>query len=880
MAKKKLSAEEVVRFEADPTKGLTEAQVTQRIQEGLANVSKNKVEKSYGRIICDNLFTFFNIVLFSIAIIFLIFTIYLSSTGHADIANKYFGFSKFTFLLNPILNLIMGTTQEFHSKQILHNLRIVTEAKRRVLRDGTEREIPSNSIVLDDILLLKAGEQASCDVIILDGYCEVDESMLTGESDFVKKNVGDTIYSGSTVIVGSATTRVEKVGDDTLASTLSQKVKALSRHKSELMRNINRLINIMSIVLLAVVIVVIATLCQKIAATGDQADIWDGMTMSLSDPATWSRIIVTAGAFAIGVIPTGLVLITSVTLAVSIISLSRQRTMIQELYALENLSRVDVICLDKTGTLTDGTMEVVENRYFISQEEAEKHIRALLGAKGPTNQTSEALIRYYGKDEAAPIKEAIPFSSANKYSGIVYEDGRKLLLGAPEYLLEEGNKELEYVKSKASEGKRVLALILEDKPIALFVLKDNIRPSAPATLSFFYENGVDVKIISGDNQFTVGKIAEQCGVHDADKAISLEGVPLEDIPALSRKYTIFARVSPEQKQALVEALQADGHKVAMTGDGVNDILALRKANASISFANATDAAKSCADVVLLDNDFSHLTEVVGQGRRVVNNVQRSAVLFLMKTIAVFFLAFALIPTNKGQMWYSVENVYMLEAAVIGTGGTLMSLEGSKKPIRGSFVQNVYPRAGLAGVLVLIAAVLPVALYRVPSFYGLTPIVEQDDVRPLISLLTSLAGLTVTIVLCIPFNKWRIFTVAGTVFVATFLGFALPTSYIGGEATNAQMFTQYIVDYGPPAVWAPAANFAQSQFMHEFFQPWNSPAVRGLHINCLWVIIAFVLIALPLYYLGTRFVDKKVDGWITRTEEASKEEFAKQKGLAS
>lgn len=879
---KKQPDHEVVRIEADPTIGLNEEQVNLRVSEGLNNIARSKVEKSYGRILFDNIFTFFNIVLFSIAFLFLMFMIYLYNTGNAKVANEYFGYSKFTFLVPPLMNIIIGTTQEFHSKKILHNLRLVTEAKRRVLRDGEERSIPSDAIVLDDILLLKAGEQASCDVIVLEGYCEVDESMLTGESDFVKKNVGDTIYSGSSVIVGSVTARVDKVGDDTLASTLSTKVKALSRHKSELMKNINRIINMMSIVLLVLVAVVIGTLCYKVSVHGNDTSIWDGMVMSLDDAATWSRIVVTAGAFAIGVIPTGLVLITSITLAVSIITLSRQSTMIQELYALENLSRVDVICLDKTGTLTDGTMEVIENKYFIAEEEAKNHIKNLLGSSGPNNQTAEALLRYYGKNENPPVKEAIPFSSAQKYSGIVYENGDKLLLGAPEYLLEKGDKELIFVKDKASEGKRVLALILNDKLIALFVLKDNIRPSAQSTLTFFYENGVDVKIISGDNQFTVSKIAEQCGVHDADKAISLESVPLEDIPALSRKYTIFARVAPEQKQALVEALQADGHKVAMTGDGVNDILALRKANASISFANATDAAKSCADVVLLDNDFSHLKEVVGQGRRVVNNIQRSAVLFLMKTIAIFCLAFALIPLAKGQMWYSVENVYMLEAAVIGTGGFFMSLEGSKKPIRGTFVQNVYPKAALSGVLVLIAAALPAILYRMPIFFGLDPIIAEYNVRPLISLLTAVAGLSVTFVLCIPFNTWRTITFALTLGTAIALGFMLPTSYIGGGTTSAQMFSQYIVSYDPATglkVWADASSIWECQFMREFLQPWNSPAVYSLTLNCVYVILAFIIIAVPLYYLAMRLAGKKVDAWIERTEEAQKAEFSRQKQVA-
>ena len=526
---------------------------------------------------------------------------------------------------------------------------------------------------------------------------------------------------------------------------------------------------------------------------------------------------------------------------VSIAQLTKKQTLVQELYSLENLSRVDVICLDKTGTLTDGTMSVCDVRSFIPMEETERHARALMGAFEERNATSEAVFNRFGADDKADVREVIPFSSAVKYSGLVYNNGKKLLMGAPDYLLDQNDERFSYVVERAKEGNRVIALTLDGELIAFIAIEDHIRDTAPDTLKFFRENGVTVKVISGDNPLTVSMIAQKCGIENADKYISLQGVALEDIPAIAEEYTVFARVSPEQKEALVAALQAKKHKVAMTGDGVNDILALRRSDSSITFAKATDAAKSCSDVVLLDNDFSHLKEVVGEGRRVIGNIQKTAVLYLVKSTIVFILAFALIPLAKAQMWFSIENMYMLEAAVIGTGGFLLSLEPRRTPVKGSFLKNIVSQSVAAGILATVAVLLPILLNTIPKYFGYVPIISDENVRPMMTVLLTIAGIVIVFSMCIPFNKYRSKALAAVIFVAIFLGLMLPTSYIGGQAAGSNML-QYDAAAGQ--------TIFDSQLFLEMFRPMNSPIVRSLinDENNFMILRVFLYIAVPSFIL--------------------------------
>ena len=834
MSKKVVEKPFIERVEADPSAGLTQKQVDERVSKGYVNVATDPNDKSTLKILAGNLFTFFNIMLFSIALVFIAFIIYLNAIGRSDVVNQYFGFSKFVFIIPALMNVGMGTYQQVSSLKVIKKLKIVTSTKTKTIRDGVINVIDAKDVVIDDIIAIGAGDQATADIIVLEGEVEVDESMLTGESDHVKKKPGDTILSGSAVIVGSAKARATRVGDDTYAAELTRKVKSGATHKSELMTSIMKIIRLLTIGLLISVATVTVTLIIKIINTGGDPAIWDGMQLSLNDPVTWARIILADGSFGIGMIPTGLVLTTSVTMMVSIASLTKKKTLVQELYSLENLSRVDIICLDKTGTLTDGTMKVSDVKALIPMGEVENHAKALMAAAGDRNATAEAIFNRFGIDENAKIKENIPFSSANKYSGLVYEDGRKLLMGAPEYLLAKDDKNLEYVEQKASEGNRVIALTLDGALIALIAIEDHIRESAPDTLKFFRENNVTVKVISGDNPLTVSRIAQKCGIENADKYISLAGVPLEKIPEIAEEYTVFARVSPEQKEALVLALQANKHKVAMTGDGVNDILALRKADSSITFAKATDAAKSCSDVVLLDNDFSHLKAVVGEGRRVIGNIRKTSVLYLMKSICVFLFSFALIPFAKGQMLFSVENMYMLEAAVIGTGGFLLSLEPRRTPIKGSFLKYIISLSFCAGTLAATAILLPILLSMGPN-----PFIQQVNVKPMMTVMMTMAGIVVAFAMCIPFNKYRTFAIGAIIFVASFLGALVPSGYIGGSTIGADMFK-----YGE------GQTIFDSQFVQEMFRPDRSPLVQNVinDSHNFIVLRIFLFVAIPIYIL--------------------------------
>ena len=828
MSKKAPLKQPVSRINAAPETGLTSQQVAERVSKGHVNIATDPNEKTTMKIIAGNLFTFFNIVLFSIALLLIILMIYLSAIGRSDIVDEYFGFSKFVFLIPAVMNVGMGSFQEIQSLKVIKKLRIVTSTKAKVVRDGEQQSIEAVDIVLDDVVAISAGDQASADLTVLSGEVEVDESMLTGEADHVKKKPGDTILSGSSIIVGSAKCRAEKIGDDTYAAELTRKVKSGTRHKSELMTSIMKIIKVLTVGLLIAVAVITATLIFKFAVHGADTAIWDGLNLSLSNPLSWVMILLTDSMFGIGVIPSGLVLTTSVALMVSIAQLTKKQTLVQELYSLENLSRVDVICLDKTGTLTDGTMTVCDVKAFIPIDDVKRHARMLIAASGDErNATAEAVFQYFGTEEHPDFKETIPFSSANKYSGLVYNDGKKLLMGAPDYLVDKDDERMSYVVERAKLGNRVIAIKLDDELIAFIAIEDHIRDTAADTLKFFRENGVTVKVISGDSPLTVSIIAQKCGIVNADKYISLAGVALKDIPSIAEEYTVFARVSPEQKEALVAALQANKHKVAMTGDGVNDILALRRSDSSITFAKATEAAKSCSDVVLLDNDFSHLKEVVGEGRRVIGNIQKTAVLYLMKSVVVFCLALALIPFAKGQMWFSIENMYMLEAAVIGTGGFLLSLEPRRTPVQGSFMKNIVSKSIAAGILALFATLLPILLYTIPTHYSVTPFVTAENVRAMMTVLTTFAGLVVVLSMCIPFNKYRTLSILAVIAVTIVLGLVFPTSYIGGKASG----------FG-------------AQFLHEIFRPMNSPAVQQLvsDPNNFIVLQIFLFAAIPSFIL--------------------------------
>lgn len=751
---KKKPKPSIDRITPDYKTGLSSAEIEARVKMNLNNRTKSSTSKPIRKIIVDNTCTFFTLVLFLIALVFLI-----CNTGVIPgIEVGSISITKFAFLLPLICNIIIGIFQEIRSKITLDKLRIVNENKYSAIRDSKEVKISSSNIVIDDIIILAAGEQVPADFRIVDGTVEVNESLLTGESDNVKKTVGDTLMSGSAIVSGKCYGIATAVGSETYAMKLQAKVKHIEKNKSELMKNIYGIIKILSILLVIVVAITIPVLIYKM-------NTWNNITIT--------EIVTTTGAVAVGMIPTGLILLTSVTLAVSVIKLAQNKTLVQELYSLENLSRIDTICLDKTGTLTDGTMSVEEIITVKEIEHFDEIMSTFLNAMPTNNQTSIALLKKFTSTTKYKVKDVTPFSSSRKMSKVTLENGNMYILGAPEYLV----KEPEYINianNKSANGKRVLAFLENDSLVCLIVLRDNIRESAPSTIRYFNENHVDVKIISGDNPITVSKIAADCGVNNADKIISLENIPLEEIPNLVDSFTIFGRVTPEQKEALVSALQAKGHKVAMTGDGVNDILALKKANSSISFENATDAAKRTSDVILLDNDFGHLKEVVKQGRRVVNNIQRTAILFLMKSIFIMTIALTTIPTKEAITILSIENLYLLEFCIIALGGFLLSMENTNMPITGSFKKNVYSKAFASGLLLLAGAWLAIGLYQADVIVGENAF---DRAQAMFTILSTIAGFAVLYQQCKPFTKYKIFSFALCLGLAVLLVIALPNIFL-------------------------------------------------------------------------------------------------------
>ncbi len=819
-----------------PISGLSTEEARQRFLDGFSNAPSKKSEKGFWSIFKNNVCNFFTLFLFAVAILFVVFYLILLNLGYREEAAKYFGISKFGYLIPLIFNLIIGISTEMRSKITLDKMKIVNQAKVHVIRDGEKLTMTQREIVLGDIIVFQNGDQLVVDAKLVEGDVEVDESLLTGESVPVRKfNKGAELYSGSFIVAGAGKGIVTAVGEATYANSLSKKVKAIQSGKSELMKTIYGILNILSFVLIGVVAVVVATMCVKITLHGNDPSVFSD-AMSLSDPLGWAQIISTASAFAIGVIPTGLVLCTSLSLGVSIVNLAKKKTLIQELYSLENLSRVDVLCLDKTGTLTDGTMRVVSTEYFGPKEDADAYLGALLSNMKSFNATANAL-RDAFKPIEMRIREVIPFSSQRKFSGIVLKSGKEVLLGAPEYICSSFKNVIKKANAEEEKGLRVLALVYDGSPLALYSIEDKIRPSAKQTIAYFYENDVDIRIISGDSPITVSKIAEACGVKNADKAVSLEGKSIEETKALAEQYVVFARVSPEQKEALVTALQEKGHKVAMTGDGVNDTLALRKANSSVTFARATDAAKACSDVVLMDDDFSHLVDVVLQGRRVVNNIQRSSILFLSKTAFIISLCLFSIPFKAGQMLFTIENVYLFEQAVIGIGGFLLSLENSKKRIEGNFISKVIPAAISGGLMLLIFALVPMILWQ-------CGVMSQENSRASISILTIIGGLIIMFSLSCPFTKYRAVVFGVSFLAALVMALAAPNSYLGGAPTTLNMI------------------FGDSTFWREFFQPWNSRVFADIEQQSwiIWIYFLALLGAFPLY-LGMKqlvgFVMKSV-----------------------
>ena len=769
--------DDLERFHPKTSDGLSSAQVGKRMEQGYQNIAKNVSEKSVLKIIGTNVFTFFNMLLLAIAIALIIFGRFTSTY----------------FLLVAIVNTIIGIVQEIKAKNTIDKLRLVTSQSVRVRRDRKTYTIPTEELVLDDIYYLSNGDQIPTDSIVLEGMIEVNESLLTGESLPIKKEVGDKIFAGSFVVSGSCTVRAEEIGDYNYASGIQAKAKQYSKPKSELLRSLNLLIKVISIIIVPLGIGTFCTQWLQASQSGNFANNWEIASEAMR---------YTAGSV-VGMIPSGMYLLTSVALAAGVINLAKKKTLVQDLYCIEMLARVNVLCLDKTGTLTDGTMKVDEVLVVDSNVELYKLMGSYLNAFKESNQTSIALSQRYPLRNDYKVKNSIPFSSVRKFSAVSLYDMGTYVLGAPEYVYTRNRDRtiVKYISEKQASGYRVVMLCRCERdienndikgrmsPVAIFTLEDHIRAEAPDTIKWFTENGVQIKIISGDNPLTASEIAKKCNVPNAEKCVSLEGLSLREVAEIVDQYTVFGRVSPEQKAAIIKELKNRKNSVGMTGDGVNDILAMKNSDCSIAMANGASAARNAAHLVLLDSNFASMPAVVEEGRRVINNIQRSSSLFLMKTI--FTIAFTVIVLltflNGGhgiKYPFETNNIMVMEIVGIGVPSFFLALQKNNQLITGHFLRNTFSRAIPAAWILIMAIGLNYILYiQAEDFLEPVKGIEEKSFVTFCSLTMSVISLAMVFNCCSPFNLYRTCLYIGVLVLFCIMVFALP--YIPAVSDNPE-----------------------------------------------------------------------------------------------
>ena len=725
---KSLKTNDITRFNPKPDVGLTIKQVEERNEQKLQNISSVKTSKSVGKIFLSNIFTFFNMTCLVVALALIFVGAY----------------SDLFFMAIVILNTTIGIFQEIRAKKTMDKLSLTNSNFTKVVRDGEEEEIYKTEVVLDDVLSLNPGMQIACDSIVIDGSVEVNESLLTGESQPIKKEKGDSLLGGSFISSGTCKAKVNKIGDENYISQLSQKAKTFKQSKSELLTSLRALIKIISIFMVPIAIIML----------------YNNYTYYKANPAldyslNYMVITKTSGCI-VAMIPAGMFLLTSVALAVSVMRLAKKRTLVQDLYCIEMLARTNVLCLDKTGTLTNGSMSV---RDVIlvgkkSDKDVDKIVASMVNTFHDANHTALALKSYFGKPTYAADK-SVPFSSERKFMGCKFKNIGAYKLGAYEYVMDNPPAKIkQQAEEFALSGYRVLLLAECDAkfsskdcvPIALILLEDNIRKDAPKTIKWFKENGVDIKIISGDNPITVSEVARRCGVDNHDKYISLQGLNPTQVMEAADKYTIFGRVSPEQKAILVKTLKSQGKTVAMTGDGVNDILALKEADCSVAIAAGSDAARSVSQLVLLDSNFSSMPSVVSEGRRVVNNIQKSSSLFLMKTIFAICIAVFVLCMNKTYPFSPIQFI-LLESLVIGLPSFFLALQPNTNTIKGKFMANLARNSLPAGLCLVLSTI---AMYVYQMFTG----ISTEVLVTMASLGIIIIGFIALFHQCKPFNWFK------------------------------------------------------------------------------------------------------------------------------
>lgn len=768
--KQKLSTiqqiESVERFKKSINTGLSDEEVNIRKEQKLTNKTKKASTKSYPRILLDNVFTFFNILLFVIAAL-LIYT-----------AN----YSSLFFLVILFCNMAIGLFQDIKARRLVDKLKIVISPNIEVMRNGIKTTINVDDIVLDDIIILSSGLQIPCDCKIIEGRVTVDESLLTGESKALEKKVEDLLYAGSYIRSGDCYARVERVKDANYATDLERKSHEFRRPKSEILKSLQTLFRIIAIIVLSLGLSMIVTNYFR----GEYKDF----------TAFKESVGTTAGSL-VAMIPSGMYLLTSLTLAVGVIRLAKKRTLVQELYGIEMLARIDTLCIDKTGTLTDGKMEVKDVITSKEYKDGLEILASYVHLDEHPNFTGIALKEHFKKYEKITSYKYTSFSSEFKTSFAII-DKKTYVLGAPEFIQTKDSETIKrYVDEETSKGYRVLLFAKSDKiidkhenikdevftPLAIIVLVDHIKDDAKATLEWYASNGVNVRIISGDNVNTAREVAKRVGLKNAEKAISLENMSIDDVKKIANDYVVFARVSPEQKEAIIKALREEKHVVAMVGDGVNDILALKSSDCSIAMANGADAAKKASHFVMLDSNFSSLPSVVEQGRQVINNLQSTNSLFLVKTFFAMFITFIFTVASLATISldgvditfpFKTNNFYVWEFLTIGIASFFLALQTNTHPISGAFTKNTL-RNAFPGAIAIASGVIVIYLFNLLDAFNVVSSGLSANESIALTMSTMYMTFISAVYLfrrCIPFNLYRIVLFVSICIVATLAVFTI------------------------------------------------------------------------------------------------------------
>lgn len=752
--------------------GLTDEEVRQRVEEGFTNRTDISTDKTTKEIVISNVFTYFNLI-------FLVITILLIMVG---------SFRNLTFLPIIIGNTVIGIVQEIRAKKTLEKMSLLNAPHADVIRNGSVKQISTDELVKDDVILLTAGKQICADAVVISGNIQVNESLLTGEADEVEKTEGSTLMSGSFVVSGECYARLEKVGNESYISRLSLEAKSMGdKEQSEMIRSINLIVKWVGIVIIPIGLILFW-----------QSHFANGESITKSVTSTVAAII--------GMIPEGLYLLTTVALALSTMKLARKKVLLHDMKSIETLARVDVLCVDKTGTITEPDMKLKEiflcknsgadgTQTALTLDELKSLILDYANASVDNNATMLALKAYAAEaltnNTSALHRTAVSqqaFSSSLKYGSVTFSDGT-YLLGAPEFIMHEDFARIEEeIIPYADKGDRVLLFARYNgenvengingsvTPLGFVALANPIRANAVKTFEYFKSQGVAIKVISGDNPRTVSRIAIQAGIESAESFVDAATLDTEDkIADAVNKYTVFGRVTPKQKKQLVKALQAKGHTVAMTGDGVNDILAMKDADCSVAMASGSEAAAQAAQVVLLDSDFAHMPDVVYEGRRVVNNIQRSASLFLVKNI--FSLLLSLFSVIL-MVTYPLEpaQVSLISMFTIGVPGFLLALEQNKDRIKGHFITNVMLKAlpgGLTDVIVVGALVV----------CGEVFCISDASIGTIATLVLSVVGFMILFKISEPLNGMKYAVIIGNIAGLVFSGFFLKKLFALTDLSN-------------------------------------------------------------------------------------------------